>query len=99
MPVLSLVSASIPPEHRDEVSRAYSAAIERGLPVGIRETFLLLGDDGTMAVATVWERPEDLDAMRASGEEPLARRILREAGGAPDAAFFEIVREARSTAA
>ena len=44
MPVLSLVSASIPPEHRDEVSRAYSAAIERGLPVGIRETFLLLGE-------------------------------------------------------
>jgi hypothetical protein len=57
------------------------------------------GDDGTMAVATVWERREDLDAMRASGEEPLARRILREAGGAPDAAFFEIVGEARSDAA
>jgi heme-degrading monooxygenase HmoA len=93
MPVLSLVSATIAPDRRDEVVEPYRSAIAGGLPPGARQTFLLAGDHGSMAIATVWESWEALEEVRSSGEEPLARRLLREAGGEPEARFFEIVAE------
>jgi heme-degrading monooxygenase HmoA len=93
MAVLSFVSARINADRQDEVARQYTRAVESGLPPGIRQTLLLVGDDGTVAIATVWKSREDLDAMRSSGEEPLARRLLREAGGEPEARFFEIAAE------
>jgi heme-degrading monooxygenase HmoA len=96
MPVLSFVSARISANRRDEVIRPYSEAVAAGLPPGIRQTFLLQGEDETMAIATVWSSREDLDAMVASGEEPFARRILREAGGEPEPRFFEIEAEGRA---
>lgn len=96
MPVLSFVSAKIAAERRDDVGRPYAEMVGRGLPPAIRQTFLLVGDDGTMAIATVWNSREDLDAMRASSEEPFARRVLREAGGEPEVSFFEIADEADS---
>jgi hypothetical protein len=93
MAVLSLVTARIAPERHSEVIDPYRAAIEAGLPPGIRQTFLLVGDDGALAIATVWESREALDAMRSSGEEPFARRLLREAGGDPEASFFDVASE------
>jgi hypothetical protein len=91
--VLSLVTAKIAPERHAEVIDPYGAAIEAGLPPGIRQTFLLVGEDGTLAIATVWESRAALDAMRSSGEEPFARRLLREAGGDPEASFFDVASE------
>jgi hypothetical protein len=88
------VSAHVSADRRDEVLRPYSEAIAGGLPPEIRQTFLLVGEDDTIAVATVWNSREDLDAMLASGEEPFARRLLREAGGKPEATFFDIQVEA-----
>ncbi len=96
MPVMSLVSAKIAPERREEVTRPYSEMLASGLPAAIRQTFLLVSEDGTMAIATVWNSWEDLDAIRTSGEEPFARRVLREAGGEPQPSFFEIAAESRS---
>src|SRR5688572_4676280 len=96
MPVLSFVSARVSADRRDEVIRPYSEAIAGGLPPAIRQTFLLVGEDETMAIATVWSSREDLDAMLASGEEPFARRLLREAGGNPKAKFFDIQVEGQS---
>jgi hypothetical protein len=96
MPLLSLVTARIAPDRREGVVAAYRLALEGGLPPPIRQTLLLLGEDETVAVATVWRSREDLDAMLASGEEPLARRLLREAGGDPVASFFEIADESGS---
>jgi heme-degrading monooxygenase HmoA len=93
MPVLSFVSARISPERRDDVVRPYTETVASGLPPGIRQTLLLLGEDDTVAIATVWRSREDLDAMRATGEEPFARRVLREAGGEPEAVFFDIAAE------
>jgi hypothetical protein len=94
VPVLSLVSAPIAPERLAEVEGPYREALAAGPPPGIRQTFLLVGDDGTVGIATVWNSREDLDAMRSSGEEPLARRLLREAGGTPDVKFFDVAAEA-----
>jgi heme-degrading monooxygenase HmoA len=96
MPVLSFVSASVSADRRDEVIRPYSDAVSGDLGPGIRQTFLLVGDDDTMAIATVWKSREDLDSYIASVEEPLARRLLREAGGEPQVRFFDIQAEAQS---
>ena len=98
MPVLSLVTASISPERRAEVSEPYREAVGAGLSPGLRQTFLLVGDDDTVAIATVWDSREDLDAMLATGEEPFARRVLREAGGDPAVRFFEIAAEGAAAA-
>jgi hypothetical protein len=100
MSVLSLVTARISPERRHEVIGPYEQMVGAGLPDAIRETFLLVDlDDDQMAIATIWRSREDLETVRASSEEPFARRVLREAGGEPLAQFFEIVAEApRSTA-
>jgi heme-degrading monooxygenase HmoA len=94
VPVLSLVTAKITPERQAEVTGPYRDTVAAGLPPGLRQTFLLVGDDDTLAIATVWSSREALDAMRASGEEPFARRVLREAGGEPEIRFFEIEAEA-----
>jgi heme-degrading monooxygenase HmoA len=96
MPVLSFVSASVSTDRRDEVVRPYTEAIAGELGPGVRQTVLLVGADETMAIATVWNSREDLDDYVASVEEPLARRILREAGGQPDVRFFDIQAEAQS---
>ena len=55
------------------------------------ETFLLGSGAGELAILSVWHRRADLDAMLASGEEPLARRLIRDAGGTPEAMFYEIL--------
>jgi heme-degrading monooxygenase HmoA len=94
--VLSLVSATIAPERQDEVRRVYAETVGQGLPPGIRETYLLVADDGTTAIATVWQSREALEAMRSLPEEPFARRVLREAGGDPVAQFFDVAAEART---
>ena len=96
MAVLSFVSARIASDRQDEVVRPYSEAVTRGLPSGLRQTFLLAGEDEVLAIATVWNSREELDAMLATGEEPFARRLLREAGGEPQAQFFDIEVEGHS---
>jgi heme-degrading monooxygenase HmoA len=96
MPVLSFVSASVAADRRDEVIRPYTDAVAGDLGVGVRQTFLLRGEDDTMAIATVWNSREDLNSYIASVDEPLARRLLREAGGEPQVRFFDIQVEATS---
>lgn len=98
MSVMSVVSARVASDRRDEVIERYSDVVSQGLPEGIRQTFLLSGEDDTVAVATVWRSRADLDAVRSSGEEPFARRLLREAGGVPEASFFDVVVEAPESA-
>jgi hypothetical protein len=93
---LSVVSAEIAAERQADVVDRYRAMTESNLPPAIRETFLLVGDDGTVAIVTVWNTREDLDAVRGGPEEPFARRVLREAGGDPKAQFFDVVAEAAS---
>lgn len=93
MSVLSLVSAKIAPERQIEVTEPYRETVAAGLPPGIRQTFLLVGDDGTLAIATLWESREALDAMRSAGEEPFARRVLREAGGEPELRVYDVASE------
>jgi len=94
--VVTLVTGSVAPERFEEVARPYREGVRSGPPPTIEETFLLRADDGGIAILSVWHRRSDLDAMLATGEEPFARRLIREAGGSPVARFFEIVERARA---
>jgi hypothetical protein len=94
MAVMSLVTARIAPERREEVERGYAEAVSGGLPDSIRQSFLMAGDADTMAIASVWHSRQGLEAMLATGEEPTARRLLREAGGVPEVTFFDVLVEA-----
>jgi hypothetical protein len=89
--VVTIVSGFI--EHRrvDEVADPYREAIKDGLPPELEETFLLKGDISRLAIVSVWRRRADLDAMLTSGEEPFARRLIRNAGGEPEVAVYEVI--------
>jgi hypothetical protein len=89
MHVMSIVRGVVPLASIDELASNYrQAAASR--PDTIITTSLLVGDQGTVAIATVWRDRAALETMRDSGEEPLARRLIREAGGQPVAEFFEV---------
>jgi heme-degrading monooxygenase HmoA len=94
--VVSLVRGIVPAERTDDLERAYTQALRDGPPPAIEETFLLKADGGQVAILSVWRGRADLDAMLASGEEPFARRLIRTAGGTPEATIYEVV--ARSSA-
>jgi len=89
--VISIVTGRISDDQRGAVIDRYTATVGAGVPPGIERTFLVSGPDGTMSVLTVWRDRRDLEAMRASGEEPFARRLLREAGGDPQGQFLDVL--------
>jgi hypothetical protein len=89
--VVTIVRGVIPAGREHEVVDPYRAGTREGPPPEIEETFLLRSDGGRMAILSVWHRRSGLDAMLASGEEPFARRLIREAGGTPDVQIYDIV--------
>jgi hypothetical protein len=97
--VVTVVSGIIEPERANEVIATYSEALKDGPPPFLEETFLVKGQDGEMAIISVWHRRADLDALLASGEEPFARRLIRTAGGSPEARIYEIVTRSTSRSA
>jgi heme-degrading monooxygenase HmoA len=88
--VVTIASGNIDPAQVDDVESRYRRELESAPPTGIEQTYLLRGDGGRVAVVTFWRSRADLDAMRASGEEPFARRLIREAGGTPEVAIYHI---------
>ncbi|CAN5646449.1 hypothetical protein BH24CHL9_BH24CHL9_00810 [soil metagenome] len=94
--VITLVTGTVAPERVREVLEPYREGVAGGPPPTIEETFLLRSDPGDLAILSVWHRRADLDAMLASGEEPFARRLIREAGGTPTVTIFEVLVRAGS---
>ncbi len=88
--VISFVRGTISPEARQEVAERFSAALASGLPPAIEQTYLLTGDGDAVAILTVWRDRAALETMMASGEEPFARRLIREAGGQPMVEFLDV---------
>lgn len=84
------VRGPVAPDRQAEVIERYRAAIAGGLPPDIDQTMLLREGD-ELNIVTVWPRREDLDAYLATGEEPFARRLIREAGGDPIVRIFELI--------
>jgi hypothetical protein len=89
--VMSVVRGSVEPARLDEIRLPYESAITAGLPPAIVATYLLTEPNRDVAIATVWRDRAALEAMVASGEEPLARRLIREAGGEPKAEFLDVI--------
>src|SRR5687767_10617243 len=88
--VVTWVSGRIAAERQQEVAGPYAQAIASGPPPGIDQT-MLIRDGDEMGIVTVWTRREDLEAAMTSNEEPLARRLIRQAGGTPSVRVFEVV--------
>ena len=95
--VVTIVTGAIPEGREQEVVDPYREGLKEGPPPDIEETFLLRAEGGQMAIVSVWHRRAGLDAMLASGEEPFARRLIREAGGTPDVRIYDIVHRATTT--
>jgi len=87
--VVTWVSGRVAEDRHREVEWHFSAAIEGGLPPGILQT-MLIRDGDEVSIVTTWQSREDLAAMQASGQEPLARRLIREAGGSPTLRVFDV---------
>ena len=87
--VVTWVSGRVEEDRLPEIERHFSAAIEGGLPPGISQT-MLIRDGDEVSIVTTWHSREDLAAMQASGQEPLARRLIREAGGTPILRVFDV---------
>jgi hypothetical protein len=89
--VLSIVRGTVEPDAVDGIVARYEAGLAQPRPPGLVSSWLLSGRDGAVAIATLWRDRALLDAMIATGEEPFARRLIREAGGSPNAEFFEVL--------
>jgi heme-degrading monooxygenase HmoA len=88
--VVTWVSGNVPRDREEELVDKYRAAIDAGLPPAIAAT-MLLRDGDEVSVITTWRTCEDLEATMTSPEEPLARRLIREAGGTPSVRIFDVV--------
>lgn len=89
--VVSIISGRLPAENVEGLVAAYRAAVAAGIPSGILATYALNAGGGEVRIMTVWRSRADLEAMIATGEEPLARRLIREAGGEPRAEFLDVL--------
>ena len=94
--VITHVQGTVEPDRVTEVRAEYEAALAPGLPPGLMETFLAQSEPGHIAIITVWASQGDLDTMIASGQEPLARRLIREAGGLPELTVLTVIATSRS---
>ncbi|NJD28270.1 MAG: hypothetical protein FIA92_08225 [Chloroflexi bacterium] len=94
--VVSIVTGTVSSDGLQQVADAYRSGLSEGPPPEIEETFLLEADGGRVAILSVWHRRSGLEAMIASGEEPFARRVIREAGGSPEVTVYRIVQRAGS---
>jgi hypothetical protein len=89
--VITIVTGRIRPDRFAELDAAYREVIGRGLPPTLEDSFLLRTAEDQVAILSIWHRRADLESLAASGEEPVARRLIRTHGGEPDATFWEIV--------
>ena len=88
--VVTWVSGRVDAERQADVVTEFSSAVEGGPPPEIERT-MLLRDGDELSIVTTWRSRADLEATMTSPEEPLARRLIREAGGTPSIRVFEVV--------
>jgi len=84
-----MVRGTVPAPAVPALIDAYRAATADP-PPAIVWTELLTTATGSVAIVTTWRDREALEEMLASGQEPLARRLVREAGGEPTVEIFDL---------
>jgi heme-degrading monooxygenase HmoA len=89
-PVVTWVSGRVAADRQEELARQFAAAMDAGLPREIVQS-MLIRDGDEMSIVTTWRTREELDATMGSPDEPLARRLIREAGGTPSVRIFDVI--------
>ncbi|MEP6807293.1 MAG: hypothetical protein ABI978_01705 [Chloroflexota bacterium] len=89
--VITFVLAEVDDDHASQIATSLQAVIDGGLPPQIEETFLLRGPEDAIAILTAWRTRDDLDRMLASSDEPVARRLMRQAGGTPTVTIYTVL--------
>lgn len=92
MPV-TVLEAHVAPERESDLQAAYAAAAKGPFPHGlVRSTLSRATNDPTLwRIDTIWESPEALAAMRASGGTPRGIQVFRAAGVEPAISILEVV--------
>lgn len=91
--VITIVSGRVEASRRGEVIEPYRAATANGPPAYLESTFLVEDEEG-MAIISVWRDRELLETYISSVDEPLARRLIREAGATPEVRIMDVVARA-----
>ncbi|HCT77065.1 MAG TPA: hypothetical protein DGT23_10840 [Micromonosporaceae bacterium] len=90
--VLSVTSATVPPESEAAVVAAYRTATE-ALPHMVLRTFLAKGEANEWRITTLWRSREQLEAYRRSVPTTAAVKIFKDVGAEPTVAIFDVVHE------
>jgi quinol monooxygenase YgiN len=92
--VMTILEAHIDPEERAAFQAAYEAGTSKLLP-GMVRTYLVRSntDPNLWRMMAVWNSPEAVNQMRASGQTPPGVLMFRAAGAEPVMSVFEVVAE------
>jgi hypothetical protein len=90
--VLTVLEARVQPDRVPDLLRAFEETKSSAVPPFIVRSFLLRSDQDpdVWRIMTIFRSPEDLDAMRASGQTPRAVAMFRAAGAEPTFSRFTI---------
>ncbi len=89
--VLTILEATVAEDQWKTLQSIYAERTSE-IPKSIVQTFLLQSQYEPTAwrIVTHWRSQEDLDAMRASGETPLAVQIFKQVGATPQLGIWEV---------
>ena len=90
---VTVLEAHVAPERESALQAAYGEAAHGPFPHGLVRSALLraTNDRTSWRIETIWESPEALAAMRASGGTPRGIQIFRAAGAEPTVNILEVV--------
>src|SRR4051794_40610057 len=94
--VVTMVSATVPPDRADDLVDAFGAALRRGMPER-RHTSLLRGEGDLWRIVTFWHSRGDLDRYLETAERPFAAALLASVGGTPRVDILEVVLDSTVT--
>lgn len=92
--VMTILEAHVEPDKWAAFQAAYKAGTSKLLP-GIVRTYLVRSSayPNLWRMMAIWNSPEAVDRMRASGETPPGVLMFRAAGAEPVMSVFEVVAE------
>jgi heme-degrading monooxygenase HmoA len=91
--VLSVTSATVPPESEAAIVEAFRAVTSQ-LPHMVLHTSLVRGEGNDWRIVTLWRSRDQLEEYRRSVQTPAAIKIFQDAGARPTVAVLEVVHEA-----
>lgn len=91
-PVLTMVTATVPPGSEAEILATFRL-VTTDLPPEVLHTFLLRGEANEWSVASLWRGREQHEHYLGSVETQGAIELFRIAGGDPRVTTFDVVHQ------